>query len=269
VYLRFAAITGLPRWRWKRRSNQTPISAYAFNALGIAWLEQGLYAEAARAFRDSVARAPAWTYPWHNLALAYTETGNYDDADMAYRRAIALQPDYARLHHNRGVLLHRLNRIPDAEAEYKLAASLTPDPEPRLALAVLRATHGRTAQAEQAYKSVLAGSHQWQAATRHNLAVLLYDDPQTRDAAIKLWEDNRSFLPSEYRLAVAYTALRRYKEAAAAYRRILNVRPQSVATRFALLRALIHARDWTGVHAELQLASLRMLLDRDVRDLQK
>jgi tetratricopeptide (TPR) repeat protein len=248
-----------------------PDSAYTFNALGIAWLEQGLYADAVRAFRDSVARAPAWTYPWHNLALAYTETGDYDQADAAYRHAIVLQPNYARLHHNRGVLLHRLNRMAEAEAEYHRAIVLSSDsdPEARLALAVLQATRGRTASAEQAYRKLLASSGQWQPATRHNLATLLYQNPKSRNAAIELWHENRAFLPSQYRLAVAYASFGRYAEAATEYRAILDVRPDSLATRFALLRALIGARDWTGVRAEIELASLYMLRVPTAGDLQK
>ena len=69
-----------------------PTRAYAFNALGIAYLEQARFDEAKAAFRDAIARAPQWAYAYHNLALAHQQTGGYAEAIIAYRRAMEAAP---------------------------------------------------------------------------------------------------------------------------------------------------------------------------------
>ncbi len=70
-----------------------PGAAYAYNALGIAYLEQAQFEKAIPAFRDAVRRAQHWSYPLHNLALSYVETGDYSSADsLTYQQAIRLTP---------------------------------------------------------------------------------------------------------------------------------------------------------------------------------
>src|SRR6202044_3594435 len=54
-----------------------PGGAYAYNALGIAYLEQAQFDKAIPAFRDAFQRAQHWSYPLHNQALARVETGDY------------------------------------------------------------------------------------------------------------------------------------------------------------------------------------------------
>ena len=65
-----------------------PGGAHAYNALGIAYLEQADYARAIPAFRDAAHRAQHWTYPLHNLALCYMETGDSAAAIRTYQQAI-------------------------------------------------------------------------------------------------------------------------------------------------------------------------------------
>ena len=87
-----------------------PSDALAYNALGVAWLEQANYARALAAFDDAVRRAPQWAYAWHNRALAYTQAGDYSSAIRAYRRAMEIAPRYSYLPYNLGVLYQTLNR---------------------------------------------------------------------------------------------------------------------------------------------------------------
>ena len=103
-----------------------PDPAFAFNALGIAYLEQALYAEARAALQDAIRRAPYWAYAWHNLALVHTQLGEYDEAIRAYRRAIELAPRYAYLPYNLGLLFQNLGRRKEAEASYRAAIALAP-----------------------------------------------------------------------------------------------------------------------------------------------
>src|SRR5260370_27365676 len=72
-----------------------PERAYAYNALGIAYLERADYDRALLAFRDASKRAPFWPYPVHNQALALEQRGAYDDATRAYQRGMLLAPKAA------------------------------------------------------------------------------------------------------------------------------------------------------------------------------
>ncbi|MDQ2949558.1 MAG: caspase family protein, partial [Acidobacteriota bacterium] len=71
-----------------------PRRAYAYNALGIAYLEriartgQG-FDQAATAFRQAMRFAPYWAYPIHNLALVASERGDYDTAIQLYQQAMS------------------------------------------------------------------------------------------------------------------------------------------------------------------------------------
>jgi len=69
-----------------------PGAAYAYNALGIAYLEQGQFDKAIPAFRDAFRRAQHWSYPLHNEALAHLETGDYQVAIRLYQQAMRLTP---------------------------------------------------------------------------------------------------------------------------------------------------------------------------------
>jgi Flp pilus assembly protein TadD len=52
-----------------------PGRPYAYNALGIAKLEQARFEEAIGAFREAIRLAPYWAYPRHNLALRWSAAG--------------------------------------------------------------------------------------------------------------------------------------------------------------------------------------------------
>ena len=92
-----------------------PGAAYAYNALGIAYLEQAQFDKAIPAFRDAFRRAPHWSYPLHNEALAHIEAGEYQPAIRLYVQAMKLTPQYSYLPYNLGLVYQRLNRRSDAE----------------------------------------------------------------------------------------------------------------------------------------------------------
>ena len=60
------------------------------NNLGLVHLEAKRYAEAERAFRDSLARNPGYASPHYNLRRLYFETGRFDEADRELWEAVAL-----------------------------------------------------------------------------------------------------------------------------------------------------------------------------------
>jgi tetratricopeptide (TPR) repeat protein len=232
-----------------------PGGAHAYNALGIAYLEQADYARAIPAFRDAVRRAPHWTYPLHNLALAYIETGDSAAAIRTYQQAIRLTPQYSYLPYNLGLVYQRLNRRKDAEASYRKAITLAPDlAEPYNALGSLKASTGKPQEAEQFYRQALE-KNAGMLAARHNLALLLSEKKERLPEAIALWRDNlkRSpdYLPSQLSLA---SALPDATQAIAEYRTILAAKPDYLAARLALAGLLQKTGDPTAALVELREA---------------
>jgi tetratricopeptide (TPR) repeat protein len=115
-----------------RRAIQTAPDdgGYHYNALGVAYLQQGLTTEAAEQFQQAIQHdSPAWTYPRHDLALAYLEAGDYTAAQAKYREAIAKagnqQTGY--LHYNLGLIAHELGERREAQLEYETALKLFED----------------------------------------------------------------------------------------------------------------------------------------------
>lgn len=212
--------------------------AYSYNALGIAYLEQADYEHAIDAFRDAIRLAPYWAYPTHNLALTYSEQGNYEEAVKAYRQAMKLAPRYSYLPYNLALVYQRMNRRKDAEGAYRKAIALTPDRgEAYNALGYLKASAGRREEAERLYRTALEKDPGLLAA-RHNLAVLLADEPARTAEAIQLWQANLAkdpeYLPSILSLA---RALARTGDSVGAIRQFetaVRLRPDYVAARLAL-----------------------------------
>jgi tetratricopeptide (TPR) repeat protein len=60
------------------------------NNLGLLHLEAGRFAEAEKAFRNSIARNERYASPHYNLRRLYFETGRFDEADAELWRAVDL-----------------------------------------------------------------------------------------------------------------------------------------------------------------------------------
>jgi tetratricopeptide (TPR) repeat protein len=231
-----------------------PGAAYGYNALGIAYLEQGQFEKAIPAFRDAVRRAQHWSYPLHNAALAYVETGDYQSAIRSYQQAIRLTPQYSYLPYNLGLVYQRLNRKKDAEASYRKAISIAPESaEPYNALGTLKASQGKTAEAERFYRDALQRDPNLLPA-RHNLALLLAAEKRQPEA-IELWRQNLSqspdYLPSRLSLAENLTGADAIQE----YRKILALKPGYIAARVALAQQLAKAGDPEAAVGELREAA--------------
>jgi tetratricopeptide (TPR) repeat protein len=233
-----------------------PAGAYGYNALGIAYLEQGDFDRAIPAFRDAVRNAPHWAYPRHNLALAYVETGNYNGAIRAYEEAMRIQPGFMYLPYNLGLVYQRLNRRKEAERAYRRALELRPESgEPYNALGSLKASEGKRAEAEELYRQALAKAPELIAA-RHNLALLLAASPSRRAEAVKLWRENlaqdAAHLPSRLALAETLAAQGDAKSAADEYGEALRIRPEYTAARLARSDLLLKLGDSEAARRELR-----------------
>jgi protein O-mannosyl-transferase len=245
-----------------------PGTAYGFNALGIAYLEQAQYDKAIPAFHDAVRRAQHWSYPLHNEALAYVETGDYRSAIRAYQEAMRLAPQYSYLPYNLGLVYQRLNRRKDAETAYIKAEMLAPNSaEPYNALGTLKASEGKRADAERLYQQALKADPKLLAA-RHNLALLVEDQQGRRAEAIQLWRQNLTqspdYLPSRLSLAGALATAGDNAGAIEEYRKVLAAKPEYVAAHNALADLLTKTGDRDGALEQLRQVSKQNSQDPDL-----
>jgi tetratricopeptide (TPR) repeat protein len=218
-----------------------PVSAYSYNALGIAYLQRAAYREAEGAFRDAIKRAPRWIYPRHNLALTLSESGVYAAAEREYREAVRLEPRYSYLHYSLGALLQKLGRGKEAESEYLAAIRIDPKhAEAYTGLGVVRAARGKSSQAEQDYQTAIRLNPKLPAAA-HDLALLYVKDKKI-DLAIRTWvenlERNPNFTPSRISLAMVYRNQDRLDDAVTQYEAVLAASPNYAAARMALHETL-------------------------------
>jgi Flp pilus assembly protein TadD len=200
--------------RLHRSIRLDPASPYAYNALGIAYLEQAQYELARAAFLDAIRRAPYWAYPRHNLALVNTQTGEYAQAIATYREAMRLVPQYSYLPYNLGLVYQRMNRDDEAEQSYKMAHEKAPwRATPSIALGVLMTDRGRESAARRYFaeaREILAKRPDPDVlpTLRHNEALLLARRRSSLDDARRLWRENiesANYLPSRFALAQALT----------------------------------------------------------------
>jgi tetratricopeptide (TPR) repeat protein len=261
-----------------------PERSYAYNALGIAYLEQvrthaDYYARAVAAFDDARRFAPAWAYPMHNLALAYSEQGDFRSAERAYSQAMLLAPDYSYLPYNLALLYQRMNRLDDSEKLYRTAlraaeearrSGVTPAISPWRergdiwnGLGTVAAARHKEKAARDFYESALKDDPQL-AAAKHNFAVLLSRrGPSTQ--AEQLWRENIAADANaiESRLALAQY-LERNGEATRAiveFEALIRVEPDQAGARRELAQLYSKAGRWEDAVKQLEAARAKSTND--------
>jgi tetratricopeptide (TPR) repeat protein len=235
-----------------------PDAAYAYNAIGIAYLEQAQFARAADNFRQAIGFAPSWPYPRNNLALTLAEIGMYRNAETEYRAAIERAPRSAYLRYNLAVLLHRRNRLREARSVYdELIAQQPGLAHAHTAKGALLASTGDYDKAAEQYEIALSIDPS-SAAARHNLGIA-YARRQQFNKAAELWEANTKanpdFAPSRICLAETYERLEQWPKAAQQYEAMLKRDVGLVAARVAMAEALRRAGSLKEAEAALRTAA--------------
>lgn len=108
-----------------------PETAYSYNALGIAFMEQQRWNEAIQNFRTASERAEKWVYPHYNLSRVYAALSRYREAEQELRTAIHLGDElglkYSYLYYNLGILYLFQGRTNDAEPQFRRAIEMKPE----------------------------------------------------------------------------------------------------------------------------------------------
>jgi tetratricopeptide (TPR) repeat protein len=225
-----------------------PKGAYAYNAIGIAYLERlarssrsrtasvpqtGDGDKAIAALKDAILRAPYWAYPRHNLALTYAQLGKYDLAIETYEEAKKIRPDYSYLPFNLGLLYQKLDEKEKANNEFRLALRLAEHYRKRL-------VNPPKAWTERAAVSSAMGTLAF-AEGRRRKAEGLYD---------KALADDPQYAPAIHNKAQARMAAKDWAGAANLYRDALAIEPGFTASRLGLAEALTKQGNADGAAAE-------------------
>jgi tetratricopeptide (TPR) repeat protein len=249
-----------------------PRRAYAYNALGIAYLEQISqnrqgFDQAESAFRSAMRFAPYWAYPVHNLALTLAERGDYDGAIRSYHYAMSIAPRYSYLPYNLGLLYQRLGDFENARLWYQRAQEVVEKfgksrnsrwPErARIwnALGSIAREERRDRKAEDLFRKALADDPD-DPNSRHNLALLLARRGDFTEAD-QLWRNNTEFIAS--RVALADSLAQRGQTALAAkeYLAVVAAKPEYVAAREALAKLYLHQNEPSSAIEQLDAALAR------------
>ena len=98
----------------------------AYNALGVALINQGRLQDALAVFLEAVRRNPSSAIAHNNVANVLGDLGRREEALPHLQRAVELDPALADAHYNLGVLLHGVKRHEEAIASLEHALRLAP-----------------------------------------------------------------------------------------------------------------------------------------------
>jgi tetratricopeptide (TPR) repeat protein/uncharacterized caspase-like protein len=253
-----------------------PNRGYAFNALGIAFLEQSVESDgnlqrARAAFEDAIRLSPYWAYPVHNLALTLEQSGLYEAAIEQYRNAIRMTPLASYPAYNLGLLYQKLNRVTEAREMYETAIRTASEARPGMpagrdrwpnlsdgysALGTLLAAEGKFSAAEKQFRSAL-DLDQTNLIATHNLAVLLAQKRGGSKEAISRWTSIFEVAPggdeaiaAHISLAEEFVRRRSPQDAIRQYREALKIRPAFGAVSRALAILLTETGDLAAAISE-------------------
>ncbi|MCW2247879.1 tetratricopeptide (TPR) repeat protein [Azospirillum fermentarium] len=133
-----------------------PASADALHYLGVLAHQCGRDDAAVRLMARSLALDGRRADVFANYGLALHALGRVGEAEAAYRAAVARRDDYAEAHNSLGTALQDQGRLDEAEAHYRRALSLRPAyDEARLNLGTVLRDAGRWTEAETELRAVL------------------------------------------------------------------------------------------------------------------
>jgi len=148
-------------------------AAYGANNRGVALMEQGSYADAARAFRDALAADASVRLASLNLPIALYYAGQLDEAMRAADDARRAAPDAPQAAYVEGLITRARNQPDAAAAAFARVLMLDPSDEgAKINLAMVRLQQGRYQEVVTLCREVLA-TEPYNATAAYNLALAL------------------------------------------------------------------------------------------------
>ena len=202
------------------------------------------YFSAEALLKDVTAVSPENYLAWYDLGFVYNALGRRDDSVAAYRKSVTARPDVFESNLNLGLELAQTGQ-PDAEQFLRAATKLTPQLNPK---------EGKK-QAWMALGQLLGSGKPEDAAAAYQQAALIdRSDPEPHLRAATVLEKTRpADAEKEYQQALAvapessdalaaltnfYMRQRRFTDAAALLRKLVELHPNDAAAHLQLGRML-------------------------------
>lgn len=223
----FLAAAGLFLQGCAGPSPQQKKEASARMEMGVTYLQQRNLPAAMRELTKASDLDPENPEIDMMLGLAYQARGDLGKAEEHLRIAIEKKPDYAEAHNNLGNLMSQLGRGEEAIREYEQAAANVLYPTPEYAYYNMAREYFRRKEldkAEEKYERAIALNSSFLDAYR-GLAMVQGRRGKWEDAAKTLErgvEVAPTYAPGWMDLGNAYLKLRRRRDAAAAFRNVLE-----------------------------------------------
>ncbi|TAL41180.1 MAG: tetratricopeptide repeat protein [Methylovulum sp.] len=232
---------------WTKTVQTAPASARARRNLGRLYMIRGRRQEAAQEFKAALRIAPNDAGTWNNLGVMLLDLGNLDGAEQAFTGALRLNTLPLDVRINLGLVSLRRGQVKQAE-QYFLAAlasvQLAPSQRAQALnnLGMVRATQGRPAEAEQAFKEAVTLEPGY-ADARQNLGLAYLEKGQMQAGIAELEEAVRykSTDPTlHHLLGEAYHMQGQQDQAVASLRRALSLKGDLTEVR-KLLDSILHS----------------------------
>ena len=104
-----------------------PDDTDSYNALGIAYAQQGRAADARRAFEQALALDATSALAYQNIATLHLRAGDFSAAETALRKALVIDDTLVGAHNGLGVALARSGRTNEAFDAWRQALALNPN----------------------------------------------------------------------------------------------------------------------------------------------
>jgi tetratricopeptide (TPR) repeat protein len=182
----------------------------------------------------------------NNLGVKYAQENRSDDALKAFHQAVEIDPKIAAVYLNLSVAYDRMNRLDDALAAAGQAVELEPkNANAMTQLCELRLSAKKTREAIACYDTLrnISGMNET-ALYGYGLALMELKD---FDKALPAFEESARlapyFVPAHCSIGLIYYRTKKYKEAAAAFRRGLEIDPDNPTLRYNLAMAELGNRN--------------------------
>ena len=214
-------------------------NTYIFNnILGAIYVHKGLYKEAEKYFRKTIALQPEHPHAYNNLGIVLNNLNNYNEAKIFLKKAIALEPNYAEAHNNLGNSFYNEKKNYDkAIKEYCKATKIKPnfaDAYNNLGNAYKLKSDFKNA--EKNYRIALSLKPDF-SETYNNLGNLLMEKSRIREAeknlrhAIKL---NNYYYEAYNNLGKLLQETNRLEESETNFRKALGIKDDAATTLYLL-----------------------------------
>ena len=148
-------------------------SSYRENNVGVGWLEQFNYGNAAERFSAAVRTSPDNGIFHFNLALALLYDNKFDDAEREAQAAARLLPSAPQPQYVLGLIAKAQNRADDAAADFERVLAIDPSDAPTaIGLGQAQLQQGQTDRAVKSFRQALS-AEPYNATATYNLSIAL------------------------------------------------------------------------------------------------